>query len=35
MTDYYCTEVVKTGKEYERIQKEMDAKLGEWERMQG
>jgi ATP-binding cassette, subfamily F, member 3 len=27
-------EVVKIGQEYERIQKEMDAKLGDWERMQ-
>ena len=29
------SEVVKIGKEYERIQKEMDVKLGEWEKMQG
>ena len=28
-------EVRKIGTEYERLQKEMDAKLGEWERMQG
>jgi hypothetical protein len=28
-------EVIKLGKEYERVQKEMDEKLGEWERMQG
>ncbi|NOH01037.1 MAG: ABC-F family ATP-binding cassette domain-containing protein [Chloroflexi bacterium] len=28
-------EVVKIGREYERVQKEMDAKLTEWERMQG
>jgi ATP-binding cassette, subfamily F, member 3 len=28
-------EVIKLGKEYERVQKEMDAKLGEWEKMQG
>jgi len=28
-------EVVKIGKEYERVQKEMDAKLAEWEGMQG
>jgi ATP-binding cassette subfamily F protein 3 len=28
-------EVRKIGTEYERVQKEMDAKLGEWERMQG
>jgi ATP-binding cassette, subfamily F, member 3 len=27
-------EVIKIGREYERIQKEMDAKLGEWEQMQ-
>ena len=27
-------EVIKLGKEYERVQKEMDEKLGEWERMQ-
>ena len=27
-------EVRKLGTEYERVQKEMDAKLGEWERMQ-
>jgi hypothetical protein len=29
-----ANEVVKIGKEYERIQKEMDEKLGEWEGMQ-
>ena len=28
-------EVRKIGTEYERVQKEMDEKLGEWERMQG
>jgi len=28
-------EVVKIGKEYERVQKEMDGKLAEWEGMQG
>jgi ATP-binding cassette subfamily F protein 3 len=28
-------EVRKIGTEYERVQKEMDAKLGEWEQMQG
>ena len=28
-------EAAKLGTEYERVQKEMDAKLGEWERMQG
>lgn len=28
-------EVVKLGKEYERVQKEMDEKLNEWESMQG
>jgi ATP-binding cassette subfamily F protein 3 len=28
-------EVAKIGTEYERVQKEMDAKLNEWERMQG
>ena len=28
-------EVRKIGTEYERLQKEMDAKLAEWERMQG
>ena len=28
-------EVVKIGKEYNRVQSEMDAKLAEWERMQG
>jgi len=28
-------EVMKLGKEYERVQKEMDVKLDEWERMQG
>jgi ATP-binding cassette subfamily F protein 3 len=28
-------EVIKLGKEYERVQKEMDMKLDEWERMQG
>ena len=28
-------EVRKIGTEYERVQKEMDAKLGEWERLQG
>jgi hypothetical protein len=27
-------EVVKLGKEYERIQKEMDNRLAEWERLQ-
>lgn len=27
-------EVAKIGREYERVQKEMDAKLAEWERMQ-
>jgi len=27
-------EAVKLGTEYERVQKEMDAKLNEWERMQ-
>jgi predicted RNase H-like nuclease (RuvC/YqgF family) len=27
-------EVAKLGTEYERVQKEMDAKLNEWERMQ-
>jgi len=27
-------EAGKLGTEYERVQKEMDAKLGEWERMQ-
>ena len=26
-------EAAKLGTEYERVQKEMDAKLGEWERM--
>ena len=30
-----ASEVVKISKEYERIQKEMDEKLREWERMQG
>ncbi|MCJ7432710.1 MAG: ABC-F family ATP-binding cassette domain-containing protein [Anaerolineales bacterium] len=30
-----ANEVVKLGKEYERVQKEMDGKLAEWERMQG
>jgi len=28
-------EVIKLGKEYERVQKEMDEKLAEWESMQG
>ncbi|MCI0550043.1 MAG: hypothetical protein L0287_03735, partial [Anaerolineae bacterium] len=28
-------EAAKLGTEYERVQKVMDAKLGEWERMQG
>jgi ATP-binding cassette subfamily F protein 3 len=28
-------EVVKIGREYERVQKDMDAKLAEWERIQG
>ena len=28
-------EVIKLGKEYERVQKEMDEKLDEWEKMQG
>jgi ATP-binding cassette subfamily F protein 3 len=28
-------EVRKIGTEYERVQKEMDVKLGEWEKMQG
>jgi ATP-binding cassette subfamily F protein 3 len=28
-------EVAKIGREYERVQKEMDSKLAEWERMQG
>ncbi|GJQ35970.1 MAG: ABC transporter ATP-binding protein [Anaerolineaceae bacterium] len=28
-------EVAKIGREYERVQKDMDAKLAEWERMQG
>ena len=28
-------EVAKLGTEYERVQKEMDKKLNEWERMQG
>jgi len=28
-------EVRKIGTEYERVQKEMDQKLDEWERMQG
>jgi len=28
-------EVIKLGREYERVQKVMDEKLGEWERMQG
>ena len=28
-------EAAKLGTEYERVQKEMDAKLGEWEKMQG
>jgi ATP-binding cassette subfamily F protein 3 len=28
-------EVAKIGREYERVQREMDAKLAEWERMQG
>jgi ATP-binding cassette, subfamily F, member 3 len=28
-------EVIKLGKEYERVQREMDEKLDEWERMQG
>jgi len=26
---------LRPGTEYERVQKEMDAKLGEWEKMQG
>ena len=34
MTGHYCIEVVKTGKEYERTQKEMDEKLGKWEGLQ-
>jgi len=29
------SEAAKLGTEYERVQKEMDVKLGEWERMQG
>ena len=29
------TEAAKLGTEYERVQREMDLKLGEWERMQG
>ena len=29
------TEAAKLGTEYERVQREMDEKLGEWERMQG
>ena len=29
------TEAAKLGTEYERVQKEMDKKLGEWEKMQG
>ena len=28
-------EAATLGTEYERVQREMDAKLGEWERMQG
>ena len=28
-------EVAVLGKEYERVQKEMDVKLAEWEKMQG
>ena len=28
-------EVIKLGKEYERVQKEMDVKLNEWEELQG
>jgi hypothetical protein len=28
-------EAAKLGTEYERVQREMDEKLGEWERMQG
>jgi ATP-binding cassette subfamily F protein 3 len=32
-TDAY--EVTKLGKEYERVQREMDGKLAEWEKMQG
>jgi hypothetical protein len=28
-------DVVKISKEYERVQKEMDVKLAEWEGMQG
>ena len=28
-------EVVKLGKEYERVQKEMDLKLADWEKLQG
>jgi hypothetical protein len=35
MTDHYCAEVAKIGKEYGRIQKEMEEKLAEWEMMQG
>jgi hypothetical protein len=27
MTNHYCTDVMKTGEEYKRIQKEMDASL--------
>ncbi|GJQ35967.1 MAG: hypothetical protein JETCAE01_19770 [Anaerolineaceae bacterium] len=27
-------EVAKIGREYERVQKDMDARLAEWERMQ-
>jgi ATP-binding cassette subfamily F protein 3 len=30
-----ANEVIKLGKEYKRVQKEMDEKLAEWERMQG
>jgi ATP-binding cassette subfamily F protein 3 len=29
------SEVIKIGKEYERVQKEMDEKLGKWEELQG
>ena len=29
-----ANEVIKLGKEYKRVQKEMDEKLAEWERMQ-
>jgi hypothetical protein len=30
-----ANEVAVIGKEYERVQKEMDGKLAEWEQMQG